>query len=114
MDTLQNKRVIVTGGSRGFGRGIVESLLGGGAWVHVVARAAAALKVLRAELAERVAVTAADTADPVVIGHLLDTVHPDVVMLSAGASPLPRPLHHHSWESFSANWNVDVKMTLSK
>jgi NAD(P)-dependent dehydrogenase (short-subunit alcohol dehydrogenase family) len=113
MDTLQDKRVIVTGGSRGFGRGIVETLLGAGAWVHVVARDAAALAVLRAELGERVSVTAADAADPMVIGHLLDTVHPDVIVLSAGASPLPRPLHHHTWESFSANWNVDVKMTFS-
>jgi NAD(P)-dependent dehydrogenase (short-subunit alcohol dehydrogenase family) len=111
MDTLQDKQVIVTGGSRGYGRGIVEALLGAGAWVHALARSAPSLEVLRAELGERVAVTAADAADPMVIGHLLDTVHPDVVVLNAGASPLPRPLHHHTWESFSANWNVDVKMT---
>jgi NAD(P)-dependent dehydrogenase (short-subunit alcohol dehydrogenase family) len=111
MDTLQDKRVIVTGGSRGFGRGIVQELLGAGAWVHVVARGAPPLEVLRADLGERVSVTAADAADPIVIGHLLDTLHPDVVVLNAGASPLPRPLHHHTWESFSSNWNVDVKMT---
>jgi NAD(P)-dependent dehydrogenase (short-subunit alcohol dehydrogenase family) len=113
MDTLQDKWVIVTGGSRGYGRGIVEALCGAGAWVHVVARSGPPLEVLRAELGERVSVTAADAADPVVIGHLLDTVHPDAVVLNAGASPLPRPLHHQTWESFSANWNVDVKMTFS-
>jgi NAD(P)-dependent dehydrogenase (short-subunit alcohol dehydrogenase family) len=111
MNTLQDKRVIVTGGSRGYGRGIVEALLGAGAWVHVVARGAQPLEVLRAELGEHVSVTAADAADPVAVGHLLDMVHPDVVVLNAGAAPLPRPLQHHSWESFSANWNVDVKMT---
>jgi NAD(P)-dependent dehydrogenase (short-subunit alcohol dehydrogenase family) len=29
----------------------------------------------------------------------------------AGARPLPRPLQHHTWETFSANWNTDVRMT---
>jgi NAD(P)-dependent dehydrogenase (short-subunit alcohol dehydrogenase family) len=110
MDTLHGKQAIVTGGSRGFGRGIVEALLGAGARVHVVARNAATLAALRDELGDRITVTAADASDPLTIGHLLDAVHPDVVVLNAGAAPLPRPLHHQTWESFSANWRVDVKM----
>jgi NAD(P)-dependent dehydrogenase (short-subunit alcohol dehydrogenase family) len=31
-------------------------------------------------------------------------------VLVAGASPLPRPLQHHTWETFSANWNTDVRI----
>jgi NAD(P)-dependent dehydrogenase (short-subunit alcohol dehydrogenase family) len=110
MDTLQGKQTIVTGGSRGFGRGIVEALLDAGARVHVVARNAATLEALSAELGERITVAAVDASDPLTIGQQLDAVHPDVVVLNAGASPLPRPLHHQTWESFSANWHVDVKM----
>jgi NADP-dependent 3-hydroxy acid dehydrogenase YdfG len=30
-------------------------------------------------------------------------------VLNAGASPLPRPLPAHTWETFSRNWEVDVK-----
>jgi NAD(P)-dependent dehydrogenase (short-subunit alcohol dehydrogenase family) len=109
MDTVSGKRVLVTGGSRGFGRGIVEAMLVGGARVHTIARDAVALATLRAELGEGITVTAADAADPVVAGQLLDAVCPDVVVLNAGASPLARPLHEHTWESFSRNWEVDVK-----
>jgi len=110
MDTLHGKQVLVTGGSRGFGRGIVEAMLGAGARVHTIARGAPALAALRAELGDGVAVTAADAADPVVAGQLLDAVRPDVVVLNAGAAPLVRPLHHQTWESFSRNWEVDVKV----
>ena len=28
----------------------------------------------------------------------------------AGATPLARPLHHQTWETFSANWHTDVKI----
>jgi NAD(P)-dependent dehydrogenase (short-subunit alcohol dehydrogenase family) len=110
MDTLNGKQALVTGGSRGFGRGVVEALLGAGARVHTVARNAETLAALQAEAGERLAVTAADAADPVVAGQLIEAVRPDVLVLSAGATPLSRPLHQHTWESFSRNWEVDVKI----
>jgi NAD(P)-dependent dehydrogenase (short-subunit alcohol dehydrogenase family) len=30
-------------------------------------------------------------------------------VLAAGATPLSRPLHQHTWQSFSRNWDVDVQ-----
>ena len=39
------------------------------------------------------------------------TVHdPQALILVAGATPLPRPLQHHTWETFSVNWHGDVRI----
>jgi NAD(P)-dependent dehydrogenase (short-subunit alcohol dehydrogenase family) len=32
------------------------------------------------------------------------------VILVAGATPLIRPLHHQTWETFSVNWQTDVRI----
>jgi NAD(P)-dependent dehydrogenase (short-subunit alcohol dehydrogenase family) len=45
----------------------------------------------------------------VVVGRLLQEKKPDLIVLCAGASALLRPLHYHSWETFSQNWEVDAK-----
>ena len=43
-------------------------------------------------------------------GSLLDRYEPEVLILVAGASPLVRPLQHHTWETFSVNWHTDVRI----
>jgi NAD(P)-dependent dehydrogenase (short-subunit alcohol dehydrogenase family) len=101
--------VLVTGASRGFGRAIVTRLSQAGAQVVGVARDDAPLQDLRAELGAAFTPVRADAADPVVAGHLIDAHRPRVLVLNAGASPLPRPLQQHSWASFSRNWDVDVQ-----
>src|SRR5262249_8985931 len=55
---------------------------------------------------------AADASDPMVAGMLLDAHRPDVLALVAGAQPLLRPLHHPTGETFSTNWNGDVRIAL--
>jgi NAD(P)-dependent dehydrogenase (short-subunit alcohol dehydrogenase family) len=35
------------------------------------------------------------------------------VALIAGAAPLARPLQHQTWETFSVNWNTDVRITFN-
>jgi NAD(P)-dependent dehydrogenase (short-subunit alcohol dehydrogenase family) len=99
---------LVTGASRGFGRGIATALRQAGAQVVGVARAHGPLAELQAELGAAFTVVAADAADPVVAGQLIDTYRPSIVVLNAGATPLPRPIQHHTWETFSRNWEVDV------
>jgi NAD(P)-dependent dehydrogenase (short-subunit alcohol dehydrogenase family) len=77
MQTFEHKRVLVTGGSRGLGLGVVEALVARHADVTVRAR----------------------------------DVRPSVLVLNAGAMPTMAPLDAHTWESFSSNWNTDVKAT---
>jgi len=33
--------------------------------------------------------------------------------LVAGATPLPRPLHQQTWETFSVNWHTDVRIAFN-
>ena len=99
---------LVTGASRGFGRGIATALSGAGAHVVGVARDPGPLEELRAQLGGSFTAVAADAADPVTAGALIDKHRPRVLVLNAGATPLPRPVHHHTWQTFSRTWEVDV------
>jgi NAD(P)-dependent dehydrogenase (short-subunit alcohol dehydrogenase family) len=96
---------IVTGASRG----IAAALAKAGAYVVGIARDAAALDEVHEQLGTAFTPVAADAADPLVAGQLMDAYQPRTLVLNAGASPLPRPLHHHTWETFSRNWEVDVQ-----
>jgi NAD(P)-dependent dehydrogenase (short-subunit alcohol dehydrogenase family) len=106
---LKGTTALVTGASRGFGRGIAVALHGAGAHVIAVARSAEQLGQLRSELGGPFTVVAADAADPVVAGSLLERYRPQTLVLNAGAAPLMRPVQHQTWETFSRNWQVDTK-----
>ena len=100
---------VVTGASRGLGRGIAVALSNAGARVIGIARERGPLEELRSELGDSFTAVTADAADPVAAGHLIDAYRPGILVLNAGASPLPRPIQRHTWETFSRNWDVDVK-----
>jgi len=106
-NSLAGSTAIVTGASRGFGRGIAAALAAAGARVVGVARDGAQLDPLRGELADFTAV-AADAADPDTAHRLIDEHQPRTLVLCAGAAPRMSPLQEQTWESFSQNWNVDV------
>ncbi len=100
---------IVTGASRGFGRGIAVALSGAGAHVVGVARDGAQLHDLHTQLGGAFTPSVNDAADPTVAGQLIDAHRPSIIVLNAGAAPLSRALQHHTWQSFSRNWDVDVR-----
>jgi len=100
---------IVTGASRGFGRAIAIALARSGAHVVGIARDQAGLEKVQAEIGDAFTPVTADAADPVAAGQLIDVHRPRILVLNAGASPLLRPVHQHTWESFSRNWEVDTR-----
>ena len=103
------RTTMVVGASRGLGRGIAYALAEVGVPVIAVARAAPMLADL-ARGAGGIQPEIADAADPTVAGSLMDRHEPRAVILVAGASPLIRPLQHHTWETFSINWQTDVRI----
>jgi NAD(P)-dependent dehydrogenase (short-subunit alcohol dehydrogenase family) len=107
MVTLEGQKVVVTGGSRGLGLGIVEALVAQKAYVTVVARNLERL----AEVSKRLGVNMAcgDVTDEKLARGVLSDVQPSVLVLNAGATPPMGALHELTWENFSRAWDVDVK-----
>jgi NAD(P)-dependent dehydrogenase (short-subunit alcohol dehydrogenase family) len=109
MNDLSGKTALVVGASRGLGRGIATAAAEAGASVIAVARSATTFPE-PASGAGSIQAVVADAADASVPGSLLDRYDPQLLVLVAGASPLVRPLQHHTWETFSANWHTDVRI----
>jgi len=109
MQEISETTALVTGASRGFGRAIATALSQAGAHVVGIARDRVRLEDLRTQLGDTFTPVVADATDPTIAGQLIDAYHPRTLVLNAGASPLLRPLHHHTWQTFSRNWEVDVK-----
>jgi NAD(P)-dependent dehydrogenase (short-subunit alcohol dehydrogenase family) len=105
--SLSDKNVVVTGGSRGLGLGLVEALVDQGAKVTVVARGAEALAAVRARLG--VETISADVTDQATANRILADIQPDILALNAGATPRMGRLDQLSWEDFSLPWETDVK-----
>jgi NAD(P)-dependent dehydrogenase (short-subunit alcohol dehydrogenase family) len=108
--SLKDKNIVVTGGSRGLGLGLVEALVAHGARVTVVARNAEALGSVRARLG--VATISADVTDETATHRILAEVRPDILVLNAGATPRMGRLDQMSWADFTLPWETDVKAGL--
>jgi NAD(P)-dependent dehydrogenase (short-subunit alcohol dehydrogenase family) len=80
--------------------------------VVAVARTGPALAQL-ATTSPNIHTEVADATDPTVAQGLLDQYRPQVLILVAGATPVMAPLQHQTWETFSVNWQVDVKIAFT-
>src|ERR671910_2927447 len=109
MSDLSDRTTVVVGASRGLGRGIALAFAEAGAPVVAVARSGPALAELAATSAN-IRTEVADAADATVAPRLLDQHEPEVLVLVAGANPVMRPLQDQTWETFSVNWQTDVKI----
>ena len=109
MNDLGDKITIVVGASRGLGHGSATAFAEAGAPVVAVSRTAAAFPK-PANGASTIQPEVADAGDATVAGSLLDRYEPGAVILVAGASPHLRPLQQQTWETFSVNWQTDVRI----
>jgi NAD(P)-dependent dehydrogenase (short-subunit alcohol dehydrogenase family) len=112
MTNSSEATTMVVGASRGLGRGIALAFAEAGVPVVAVARTASALAELGAA-GVNLHTEVADAADPTTAWSLLDQYEPRNLVLVAGANPVMRPLQHQTWETFSANWNADVKIAFT-
>jgi len=108
--SIKDKHVVVTGGSRGLGLGLVEALVAQGARVTVVARGTVALDAVRDRLG--VNTISADVRDAPSAQRIIAETRPDILVLNAGAKPRMGRLDQISWADFSATWESDVKSGL--
>ena len=100
---------VVVGGSGGFGRGIVQALAAKTMRVVALARDAGRLEAVAKEAG--VEYMTGDATEETTAAWILQERQPDLVVLCAGARPLLRPIHLHTWETFALNWEVDTKVT---
>lgn len=107
MENLEGVQVVVTGGSRGLGLGMVQALVARKARVTVVARSNASLEQVAAGFG--VSVVRGDVADDALARSVLGDLKPKVLILNAGAQPDTGLIHEQSWAGFTRTWDCDVK-----
>jgi NAD(P)-dependent dehydrogenase (short-subunit alcohol dehydrogenase family) len=107
-----DRTTLVVGASRGLGRGIAWAFAEAGAPVVAVARTGPALAELAAAR-PGIRAEVADAADATAAWSLLDQYDPEVLILVAGANPVMRPLQYQTWETFSVNWETDVRIAFT-
>jgi 3-oxoacyl-[acyl-carrier protein] reductase len=103
------KTMMVVGASRGLGHGIAIAAAEAGATVVAVSRSEAEFPQL-ANDSGTIQLECVDAVDPRAAATLIDRYDPEAMILAAGAAPPMRPLQQHTWETFSVNWQTDVRI----
>jgi NAD(P)-dependent dehydrogenase (short-subunit alcohol dehydrogenase family) len=110
MTDLKGKSAVVVGASNGVGRATLQALTSLGMRVWAVARDRERLERTVREAPGEATAVAGDATEPELAARLLRDADPDLVVVCAGVRPRMVPADEHTWESFSAPWNTDVKM----
>ena len=105
MSELAGKTAVVIGGSKGLGRGIVDRLANEGMRVVAIARHEATYS------SENVMPLMADMTDEGVVQEVVERERPYALIINGGARPTTSGQLDLDWETFSINWNTDVKGT---
>jgi len=100
MTAMTGRSVVVVGGGRGLGLGVSRAASDAGARVTVVSRSPVT----------GFAHEAGDATDETFADKVLTAHRPDLLVITAGAVPVMRPLTEHTWETFSTNWQADVRI----
>jgi NAD(P)-dependent dehydrogenase (short-subunit alcohol dehydrogenase family) len=111
MQSFDRIQAVVIGGAGEIGRATVEALVAKNARVRVVSRSADKLEKMKGEVKGEIEILEGDVTDSAVVARSLEGINPDLLVLSAGQQPVRGPVTEHTWESFSTNWNNDVKST---
>lgn len=106
---IETQTALIVGGSRGVGRELAVLLDQRGIQTHVLARGSQDLDATSA-LATDIVTTSRDATQDGVAAEMLETVQPDLVVLTAGATPKMASFHQMSWAEFSQAWDTDVKI----
>lgn len=108
--SLKDLQIVVTGGAKGLGLGIIEALVRHDARVTVIGRDGEALETLAQRLG--VALRVGDITDQAFAKATVGLIRPQVLILNAGATPAMGPIHKMSWDDFTRVWDTDVKAAL--
>jgi NAD(P)-dependent dehydrogenase (short-subunit alcohol dehydrogenase family) len=103
------QNALIIGAGRGTGRAIAQKLANAGTKVTAVARTSNDLETLAAEQ-PNVTPHVGDGAGGIAKA-LLSQLNPDLLVLAGGITPQMSSYHEQDWETFSATWNSDTKMT---
>ena len=107
---ISGQTIVVTGGSRGLGAGIVEVLAQRGARVCVVARSASHQPFATAQ--GKVVSITGDIRDKILARQIIKDYQPTAIILNAGAIPPTTPIDVIDWDVFSQPWETDVRGAL--
>jgi NADP-dependent 3-hydroxy acid dehydrogenase YdfG len=108
-EKLQGKIAMVIGASSGLGWATSKKLVDEGYPVISVARGKERLFQLKQDLGSLVQPVIGDATDEKFIDNAVREYQPDLVVLTAGATPVMKPIDSFDWETFSQTWNQDVK-----